>query len=143
MAEWSFRLAEPTDAPAFAQWTASNPQIDPADIQAAQKAQNPTVLYFVVTKDGVPVAFAPVYVAAVLAHLGFDPLSSGKDRLKALGVLKDGVVAFMTQYGVREVQTLSKPDYGVAKWALAHGFEMDGRNLFKLDVNREMQEVAS
>jgi hypothetical protein len=138
MSDFTFRFAEPKDAKAFSEWTGQNEQIDPNDIQAASKAQNPTVLYFVAEKDGVPVAFAPVYLAAVLAHLGLNPDAKATDRLRALEVLKNGVSAFMVQYGIREIQTLSLPEYNVAKWAQSNGFEAASRTLFTLDLNKEM-----
>ena len=142
MSEFTFRFAEPKDAEAFSRWTGQNEQIDQKDVQAASKAQNPTVLYFVAEKDGVPIAFAPVYLAAVLAHLGLNPAARVADRLQALEVLKDGVSAFMVQYGVREIQTLSLPEYGVAKWAASKGFDPDSRTLFRLDLNKEMEQAS-
>ncbi len=83
MSEWSFRGAEPADAEAFAKWVEANPQIEPSDIDAAAKKNQPTVLYFTVEKDGVPIAFAPVYLQIALAHLGFNPDADGKDKLEA------------------------------------------------------------
>ena len=141
MSVWNFRLAQPSDAAAFSDWIVANPQIDPKDVEAGAGKTNPTALIFVAEKDGVPVAFAPVYLSAVLAHLGLNTESRAADKLQALAVLKDGVMAFMVQYGIREIQTLSLPEYGVAKWALANGFEQDPRVLLRLDVNREMAEV--
>jgi len=140
MPEWNFRLAQPEDAEAFSRWAASNPEIDPKDLRMGMAKNNPTVLTFVAEKDGVPVAFSPVYLSAVLAHLGFNPDARASEKLQALGVLKDGVMALMVQFGIREIQTLSKPKYGVAQWALEHGFEQDDRSLFRLDLNQEMAE---
>jgi hypothetical protein len=141
MSTWVFRGAVPEDAAAFAAWVENNPQIEPRDVAAAAKKHNPSVVYFVAEKDGVAVAFAPVFLSVVLAHLGFNPASRASEKLQAMDVLKDGVMAFMVQFGIREIQTLSKPEYGIAKWALAHGFEQDDRSLFRLDVNKEMVEA--
>ena len=138
MSEWAFRWAEPTDAEAFARWVTENPQIDWADANASLGSVNPTVMFMVATKDGVPVACSPIYLSAVLGYLGFDPSADGKDKLRALQMLKDGVMALLVQYGIRELQTLSEPEYGVAKWALNHGFTQEPRTLFRLDVNPEM-----
>src|SRR5690348_12881261 len=93
MSEWAFRLCEPADAPALAEFVAKNPQIDPADMQAALKSQNPTAVYFCVTKDGKPVAFAPFYCTMMLAHLGFDPDSRADDRQHALEMILRGASA--------------------------------------------------
>jgi len=141
MSGWKFRLAEPADAEAFAHWTTENPQIDPKDAWSGLNRTNPTVLTFVAEHDGKAVAFAPIYLSAVLAHLAFNPEARASEKMQALDVLKDGTMGFLVQYGIREIQTMSEPEYGVAKWALAHGFEQDPRSLFRLDVNKEMAEV--
>ena len=132
---WTFRLATPSDAEAFAKWTAENPQIDPKDIEAGLKRNNPTVVVFAVEKDGVAVAFAPFYCQMTLAHLGFNPDSSASEKLRALNVMLDGATAFAVRFGVREITTMSRADYGVAQWAVRHGFEVDDRQLFKFDIN--------
>lgn len=142
MGGWSFRLAEPADAPAFAKWVAENPQIDPQDVNAALKENNPTVLYFCATKDGVPVAFAPLFCSMTLAHLAFDPASEGRDRLRAMKTLIEGVTAFAVQYGIREITTLTREEYPVGAWALKHGFDKDSRELFRLDINKQMIPVV-
>lgn len=136
--KWNFRLAEPKDAEDFSRWAATNGQIDPKDLLSGMQKNNPTVQFFVVEKDGVPITFAPVYVAAMLAHLGINPDARGADVLKSLDVLTDGVMAFMVQFGVREINTLTKPAYGMAKWAARHGFEQDDRLVYRLDINKQM-----
>ena len=136
--KWLFRLAMPEDAEAFSKWVTDNPLIDPQDVQDGLNKNNPTTLTFVACLDGKPVLFAPLFLVARLAHLGFEPLCSGKERMRALEVIKDGIMAFMVQYGIREIETLSKPEYGVAKWAMRHDFEQDTRSVFRLNLNREM-----
>lgn len=143
MSEWAWRLAEPADAEAFSKWVGENSQIDDADKLAALKANNPTVLWFAVTKDGVVQAFAPVYLQAVAAHLGFNPDADGKDKLRALQMLMDGVSGFMVQYGIREIAVLSKEEYPIAQWALKHDFDLDSRQLLKLDLNKLMAGVEA
>lgn len=135
---WKFRLAEPKDAESFSKWAAENTKIDARDLMAGMKKNNPTVLFFVAEKDGIPICFAPVYMAAMLAHLGINPEASSEDRLQALNVLTDGVMAFMVQFGVREIETMTKPAYGLAKWAAQHGFERDDRLMYRLDINKQM-----
>ena len=141
MSGWNFRLAEPADAEAFSKWAAENPQVEPRDLLAGMGKTNPTVLVFVAEKDGQAIAFAPIFLSAVLAHMGFSPEARATEKIQAMSVLKDGVMAFMVQFGIREIQTLSKPEYGIAKWALGHGFEQDERSLFRLDLNKEMATV--
>ena len=96
------------------------------------------MLWFVAEKNGKPVGFAPVYLQATVPHLGFDPESGADDRKTAMAVLMDGVSALMVQYGVREITTLSKERYPIARWALQNNFDLDARQVFKLDLNRIM-----
>lgn len=131
----TFRLAVEGDAPAFADWVAQNPQVDQKDLMAGTKKNNPTVLTFVVESDGKPILFAPLYLAAILAHLGFNPEARASEKMRALQVLTDGVMAFMLQFGIREILALTKPDYGVAQWGLKHGFDLESRSLLKMDMN--------
>ena len=139
MAEWKFRLAGPEDAEAFVRWSTSNPQVDPKDIVSATKAKNPTVLVFAVEKDGVVQAFAPLHVQMSLDYLGFNPDADGKDKLRAMNMLNDGVAAFAVQYGIREITVVSKTEYPVAQWAMKHDFELEPRQLFKRDLNKIME----
>jgi hypothetical protein len=144
MGEWKFRAAGPEDADAFAEWVTNNPQVEPKDLLATTQAANPTTVFFVIENDlGEVVMFAPVYCAAMLGYLGFNPESNAKERLKAMNMMKDGLMAFLVQFGIRELQTLTKPDYGVAKWALRHGFEAESRSLVRLDINTEMESAAT
>jgi hypothetical protein len=134
---WQFRLAGSEDAESFTLWTLSNPQIEPKDIDAAQKKNNPTVVYFAAENaEGKVVAFAPVYMQMILAHLVFNPESTNDDRKQAMeGMLNVGV-HYALELGVREIVVMSKEEYGVAKWAVRQGFELDPRQLFKLDLNK-------
>ena len=139
MSEWSFRCAQPADAEQFAKWAAENPQVDAADLLSARKTENPTVLFFAVEKDGVVQAFAPLYLQMHLPHLGFNPEADGKDKLRALQMMIDGVSAFAVQYGIREITTMSKDEYPIAQWALKHDFELEPRQLLKLNLTRLME----
>jgi len=138
---WNFRMAQPSDAEAFSRFVAENPQIDAQDVAAASKDKNPTVVYFVVEKDGVAVAFAPLYCSMTLAHLGLNPDARADDKMQALKMLIDGVSAFAVQYGVREITTLSKEEYPIARWAKRHGFDVDSRQLLRLDLNKILEQA--
>lgn len=136
--DWKFRLAEPSDAAAFSKWSISNPLIAQKDIDAAQKKNNPTVVYFAVENPaGKVVVFAPVYAQMVIAHLGFAPESTAEGRKQAMQVGVNGIMDFAAKWGVREVVTLSKEEYPVAQWALQHGFDLEPRQLLKLDMNKQ------
>ena len=143
MSEWTWELAQPSDAEAFSKWSAENPQIDKKDLEAGMGKNNPTVLVFKVSKNGVVISFAPVYCQFALAHLGFNPEAEGKDRLQSLQVMIDGVMALAVQYGIREIVTLSKEEYGIAKWAVKHGFDREERQLFKIDINKTLALATS
>lgn len=141
MSEWGFRMAEPADAEAFAKWVAQNPYIDPKDVEDANPENNPSVLYFVVTYDGTPVAFAPLYFSLHLAHLGFNPDAKPELRKDALAKIRDYVAAFAYQLGIRSITTLTKKNYPVAWWARHQGkFVPDSREFYKLDLNEWAKE---
>ena len=142
MSEWTFRLATPEDADKFADWVRTNSQIDPADVLRTVHGNNPTCVTFVACCDDRPVAFVPVYAAAMIAHLGFDLQARASEKMQAMQVLFDGITAFFTQYGIRELAVLTREDYGIAKWAAAHGFEKDGRDLFRFDINKVLTPQA-
>ena len=138
--EWSFRLATPEDAEAFAQWVKNNPLIDPQDVQDGLNKNNPTAITFVACFNGVPVVFAPMFATLHLAHLGFCPDADGATRKEALSRLMTWVGAFAVQMGIRTITTLSKEKYPVARWAKQHGFEVDPRQLFKWDLREWMKK---
>jgi hypothetical protein len=142
MSLWNFRLAAPSDAEAFAKWVTENPQISVAEIDSARKDNNPTVLTFVSECDGVPVSFVPIYLVARVAHMAFSPDARASEKIKSLAVLKDGLAAFFVQFGIREIEALSLPEFGVAKWAEANGFEREPRDAYRLDLNKEMKETV-
>lgn len=132
--EWEFRLAVPDDSEAFANWVVDNPYIDSQDVQDGLWKNNPTTITFVICHHGVPVIFAPMYVLMHLAHLGINPESGADERKEGLERLMKGVGAFAVQMGVRTITTLTKERYPVARWAKAHGFEFDSRNLWRWDL---------
>lgn len=140
---WDFRAAGPEDAESFAKWIAENPQIDEADKLSVLKANNPTVVWFCATKNGIVQSFAPVYLQAIVGHLGFNPDADGKDKLRSLQMLIDGVSGFMVQYGVREIVTMSKEEYPIAQWAMKHDFSLEPRQMLKLDLNKVMAQVEA
>ena len=140
--DWNFRLAEPRDAAAFTKWSLSNRLIDPADREAGTKKKNPTVVYFAVEHDGVVVSFAPLHCQMVLDFLVFNPDANVKDRKQAMQMLMDGVSAFAVHFGVREIVTMSKEKYPIARWALKNGFKADDRQQLKWNLNEILESVA-
>jgi len=136
MNEWTYRLAEPADAAAFVEWRAANPQIDLDDVLRTSKERNPTCLYLVACKDGVPVSFAPLYCQMHLAHLVFSPDARASEKMKALAGLLNFASAIAVQFGVREITTLTRESYPMGQVALRMGFEKDSRELFRFDINK-------
>lgn len=142
MSDWTWRLAELKDAKDFATWAAHNPQIEQHDLIAALGAKNPTVVYIAVENpEGKIILFAPFYFQLTLPFIGFNPDAEPKEKLKAMEVLTDGASAFAVQYGVREITTLSKEEYPVAKWGLKHGFRLEDRQTLTLDINKILDEA--
>ena len=138
MSNYTFRLAEERDADMVSRWVSENPQISLEEVRAGSKEQNPSTLYFIVERDGVPVVFAPVYPQWTFAHLGFSPESSAETRKQALRTLVDGTIAMALQMGnVRELTALTLPEFPVAQYAVKQlGFEWESRRLIRLDINK-------
>lgn len=137
MSVLNFRLAEPRDAEAFSRWVSESQQVDAGDVKAASTKQNPTTLFFAVEDEtGEVVAFAPFYCQLALGYLAFNPAKNAAARKQALRTMLDGVMAFAVKMGLREITTLSKENYPVAKWAMDNGFEVDARQTFKFDINK-------
>lgn len=136
MSEWTYRLAEPSDARAFAEWVNNNNQIDAGDVQRTSK--NPTCLFLVACCDGKPVAFAPVYSTWHLAHLAFAPEARAEERKAAMAGLLDFACGLAVQMKIREITTLTRSSYLMSHIAVHLGFERDDRELFRFDINKVM-----
>jgi hypothetical protein len=138
MSVWEFRLAGPDDAAAFSKWIGENQQIPDADKLAALKTNNPTILWFVETKDGVAQTFAPVYLQFAVPHLGFNPDADSRDIAEGMQRLTDGIAGFAVQFGIREIVTLSEEKLPMARWAMKHDFDLEKRQTLKLNLNKVM-----
>lgn len=138
MSTWSYRLAEPSDTPAFAEWVRTNPQIDRGDVQRTTKEKNPTCLFLVACCDGKPVAFAPVIQQMHLCHLAFAPESQREERKAAMAGLLDFACGLAVQMGIREITTLTRSSYPMSQVAVRLGFDRDDRELFRFDINKAM-----
>jgi hypothetical protein len=136
MSEWSYRLAEPSDGAAFAEWVQANPQISPEDVQRTLNGKNPTCIFLVACYDGKPMVFAPMYAQMHLAHLVFSPEARATEKLKALKGLLDFATAIAVQCDIHEITTLTRESYAMGKFALHLGFEKDARELFRFDINK-------
>ena len=133
---YSIRFAVPEDSESFTRWATENPDIAVEDIQASFKENNPTCIVLVVEREGIPVLFAPFYCSLTLAYLGFNPDKiDEREKLTALEIMKRGAVGFALIHGIREINTTTTADRPVAKWAKKHGFEPDGRQLYRLKID--------
>lgn len=128
------RLAEPKDAEPFARWAAENKDIPQQDVIAGMAQTNPTSVVLVIEEDGVPILYCPIYCALTIAYLGFNPDADHKQRLKAMEAMQKAISGFAWMHGVREIITYSKEEYAVAKWATKHGFTLEPRQAFKLQL---------
>lgn len=136
MSEWTYRIAQPSDADVFSEWVRYNPQIDPGDVQRTVQGNNPTCVFFVACCDGKPIAFAPLYIQLHLAHLAFSPDTRAAEKMKALDGLLESATAFAVSLGIREITTLTRESYPMGKVAIRAGFEKDSRELFFFDINK-------
>jgi hypothetical protein len=131
---FTFRWAQPSDSELFAKWASENDKIPHRDVLASMSLNNPTCVFFVIEKDGVPVVFAPFYARMILAFLGFNPKAGKKDRLDALSSLQNVIAQFAFDHGIREIAVETAKDYPVGRWALRNGFEPEPRETFKMRV---------
>ena len=138
---WNYRLATNADSEMFTKWTAENPQISLEECVAGNGKNHPTVLYCVAEKDGVPIAFCPIYLSGVLAYVGLNPDSRAAEKVQALDGLKLFIEALLVQYGIRDLWTPYAENDGVAQWAGKRGFVLNTQPRLWLDLNKEMAEV--
>lgn len=138
----SFRFAQPEDAPAFAAWAASNPQIERKDLEAATKEANPTATFLVIEQDGKPIMFMPVYLTMRIGYLGFNPAADKPTREAALEMMLRAVQALALEYKISSVDVLTRSGIPVAEWARDHGFNPDPRELFTLKLNSSPEKMV-
>lgn len=130
----TYRWANPSDTEAFVKWATGNNKIPHKDILASMHLNNPTCVFFVVEKDGVPILFAPFYFQMNLAFLGFNPDAGRRDRMNALAKMQEISTQWAQNYGVQELVVSTSKDYPVGRWALQNGFEPEPRETFKLRI---------
>lgn len=127
----TFRFAQPKDAETFARWAAGNRQIDPKDLEAATKKQNPTTTFLVIEDEGQVVLAMPVYLMMRIGYLLFNPAADKDSREAAMEKMLQAVQAFAMTYQVN-LDVLTRRGIPVAEWARAHDFNPDARELFTL-----------
>src|SRR5580765_945291 len=133
-----FRFANPEDAESFSKWACDNADIPARDIESAKKENNPTSTVLVIeTDDGEPILYVPAYCAIKLAYLGFNPEANERQRIEAMNLMLTALKGFAANFGIKEIETLSRREYIVAKWAEKHGFKAEDRQLFTAKVSVE------
>lgn len=129
----NFRFANAEDAAPFAKWAAENPDIPTKDIAAALKENNPTATVLIVEDDeGRTILYVPIYCTVRIAYLGFNPAADARERISAMNKMLEAIKAFAANFGINQVDTLTKTGYPVAQWAEKHGFNPEDRELFEL-----------
>lgn len=128
----NLRFANSEDAVPFAEWAANNEDIPRKDIESAMAA--PGLATLVVEIDGTPILYVPLYAVLNIAYLGFNPAARRTQRLVAMDAMLKALEEFARQNKISEVQTLSKEEYPIAKWAIKHGFKVDSRNPLTFEV---------
>lgn len=133
------RTATERDAEAFAEWSATNPDIPESDIAAAQDF---TAIVLVFERDGKTLSFLPFYFLdngnIRIAFLNFRPGLTVRDKARVLNTMLKAITNLAVKSGVAKITTLTKEGYGVAEWAIKKGFEpgeVEGfRQVFTLGV---------
>jgi len=128
----TFRFANPEDAAPFARWAAENPDIPQRDIEASMKENNPTATFLVIEDEGKVILAVPLFAVVRIACLLFNPEADERQKIAAMGKMREAIMAFAASFGINSVDTLSKSGYAVARWAVKHGFEQENRELFEL-----------
>lgn len=128
----TFRFANQSDAPAFAEWATMNPDIPQADIEAAMKENNPTAVFLIIEEDGEVILSVPAYAVLRIACLLFNPQATERQKIAAMGKMREAIMAFAANFGINQVDTVTKKGYAVATWAEKHGFTPEDRQLFEL-----------
>lgn len=126
------RFATAEDSTAFSEWAVYNEDIPRKDIESAMNA--PGLIAPVVEIEGKPVLYVPTYPVLNVAYLGFNPEASRSNRLLAMEAMLKSLEELARKFHISEVQTLSKEEYMVAKWAIKHGFKLDNRNPLIFEV---------
>lgn len=137
MKEPTVRIAEERDAEPFSSWIAASTQIPVEDVQASLKENNPTSVTLVIEDEhGKVILAAPTYAVAMLGFIIFNPETSDLERGKGLAAMKKSLQAFWAMHGVTEIDTLTREDYPIARWAMHHGFDLEPRTLLRLTYKK-------
>lgn len=136
----TFRFANPEDAEPFAAWATDHPDIPARDIKAAMKENNPTATILVIEDEGTPILYVPLYCSVRIAYLGFNPIADQRLRIAAMNTMRTAIMAFAANFGINQVDTLTKSGYAVAQWAEKHGFKAEDRQLFELKGFLDVQQ---
>jgi hypothetical protein len=133
MKEPTVRIAEAKDSEPFAKWIGESTQIPMEDVQASLKENNPTSVTLVIEdENGKVILFVPTYAVAMVGFIGFNPEATERERVKGLHAMKKSLQAFWAMHGVTEIDTLTREDYPVAKWAMHNQFDVEPRQLLRL-----------
>lgn len=127
------RMAEEADAPDFAEWATSNPDIPQEDLEAVAACKIPMVL--VVEIDGEAELYLPLLPAVTLAFLGFRPGSSLRKKALALRAMRSALAGFQRELQIPDAYVFTKAEYPMGKWALRNGFKQKSKDGFTLGTN--------
>lgn len=127
------RFATPEDAPAFAEWAASNPDIPREDLEALQRCATPLTL--VVEIDGKAEMYMPLLPAVTIAFLGFRPGQDLRKKATALREMRKALRRFQKQLQIPDAYVFTKAEYPMGRWALRNGFRQKLNDGFTLENN--------
>lgn len=127
------RMAEEADAPAFAEWATTTPDIPREDIEAVQRCAIPMVL--VVEIDGQAEMYMPLLPAVTIGYLGFRPDSEPRKRATARRAMRRALEGFQKALQIPDAYVFTKAEYPMGKWALRNGFKQKSKDGFTLGTN--------
>jgi hypothetical protein len=127
------RMATEADAPAFAEWITSNPDIPQEDIEAVSACKIPMTL--VVEIDGQAEMFVPLLPAVTIGYLGFRPDSTPRKKARARREMLRALELFQIGLQIPDAYVFTKAEYPMGKWALRNGFKQKSKDGFTLGTN--------
>lgn len=127
------RMATEADAPAFAEWATSNPDIPREDLEAVAACKIPMVL--VVEIDGQAEMYMPLLPAVTIGYLGFRPDSEPRKKAVARRVMLKALEDSLEILQIPDAYVFTKAEYPMGKWALRNGFKQKSKDGFTLGTN--------
>lgn len=122
-------LETPEEISQLAEFIGKNPDI-PLDDVNGLKASPSSVVLMVSDDEGKVLLMLPWYPLFVVPFFGFNPEANPRERIKAMNAALPIIEAAAKRFGIAHIAGMTRPEYGIAQWAMKHGFEPDQRQAF-------------